>query len=246
MNSITYSFLLTSLAGLSTLLGLIVIFIKKRENILISSLSFASGVMLCVSIIDLIPESYNLMNDYFYMLPSILFVIIFIMIGITLSTYIDKKMPQENTKLYRVGVISMIAIILHNIPEGILTYLTSQTNTQLGIKMTIAIALHNIPEGISIGVPIYYSTKSFKKAFTYTLISGLSEPFGAILAYLFLSKYVNNFTMSLLLAIIAGIMIQISLIELLPSSLSYKKKKKTYVYLILGIIFMSISHLLLN
>ena len=121
----------------------------------------------------------------------------------------------SNKKLYRLGLVSMLAIIMHNIPEGIATFLSSSTNKGLGLSLALAISFHNIPEGISIAIPIYFSTKSKRKAFFYTLISGLSEPLGAILAYLFLSSIINNFIMSIILSIIAGIMIHISIYELL-------------------------------
>ena len=87
----------------------------------------------------------------------------------------------------------MIAIILHNVPEGIATFISSSKDISLGISLAIAITLHNIPEGISISIPIYYSTKSKFKALLYTFISGVSEPIGALIAYLFLSKYINDF-----------------------------------------------------
>ena len=113
----------------------------------------------------------------------------------------------------------MLAIIMHNIPEGIATFIATNTNISLGISLTIAIALHNIPEGISIAVPIYYSTKSRRKALLYTLISGLSEPLGALLAFLFLKPLMYNFVMGILMSMIAGIMTHIAFYELLPTSL---------------------------
>ena len=156
------AFILTTLAGLSTLIGTIPIFIKNKTNkIIISSLSFAAGVMITVSITDLIPESLNYITKTFKIIPTLLIIGIFISLGIILSMTIDKYInPNREGELYKVGIISMIAIILHNIPEGIITYLSTEKNIKLGISLTIAIALHNIPEGISIAVPIYYGRKS--------------------------------------------------------------------------------------
>ena len=187
------SLILTTIAGLSTLLGTIPIFINKKNNIIISALSFAAGVMITVSIIDLIPEAVNYIEKTIMPFPTIIITSIFIVIGIIISMTIDKyiNMKREG-ELYKIGLISMIAIIMHNIPEGIITYLSSETNIKLGISLTIAIALHNIPEGITIAIPIYYSTKSKIKAITYTLISALSEPLGALLTMLFLKKIANN------------------------------------------------------
>ena len=240
------AFILTTLAGLSTLLGTIPIFIKTKTNkIIISALSFAAGVMITVSIIDLIPEGINYLHKTFKILPTILIASIFIITGIILSMTIDKYINKNREgELYKIGLISMIAIILHNIPEGIATYLSTENNYKLGLSLTIAIALHNIPEGISIALPIYYGTKSRGKALMYTLTSALSEPLGALFAYLFLSKIINDNIMGILMSLVAGIMIQISFYELLPASLKYKNKKQTILFLIIGILFMTINHLI--
>ena len=245
MNITLYSFLLTFIAGFSTMIGALLMFFKSKTNkIIIGSLAFASSVMFAVSIFDLIPESINLLNFKSYI--EILLITVFMVVGALFSITIDKCLPsqQNGSKngLFRVGIIAMFAIIAHNIPEGIATLMETNTNINLGISLTIAIALHNIPEGISIAIPIYYSTKSRGRALLYTLISGLSEPFGALLAFLFLKPFMNDTIMGILMSIIAGIMIHISCYELLPTSLKYNNKKITYIFLILGFLFMLISH----
>ena len=156
------------------------------------------------------------------------------------SSLIDKTLPTstKDIPLYKVGIISMLAIILHNLPEGIATFISTTKDTALVISLAIAIALHNIPEGISISVPIYYATKSRGRALLYTFISSLSEPFGAILTYLFLLPLINDIILGLLFALIAGIMIQISFTELLPTSTNYQETKTTKTFFIIGIIFM--------
>lgn len=251
MSNIEYSFLITSLAGLSTMLGAILIFFKfKNTNrVVCSSLAFASGVMLTVSITDLIPSSISGLLQTYYLFPALLMTLIFIILGIVISTLINKYIPDISSKdinnkgLFKVGVISMIAIILHNVPEGIATFMTSTKDLQLGLSLALAITLHNIPEGISISVPIYYSTKSKIKALLYTFISGISEPIGAIVAYLFLAPFMNDLIMSILLAVIAGIMTSISMYELIPASLKYNDSKRTIKYFLIGSIFMLICHL---
>ena len=158
---------------------------------------------------------------------------------------IDHFFPNQindNNQLFRVGIISMLAIIFHNIPEGIATFMTTHNNLSLGTTLTIAIALHNIPEGICIAVPIYYATKSRGKAFKYTLISALSEPLGAFLAYLFLTPIINDLSMGFLYGIIAGIMIHISFYELLPTSFKYKKYRLSIIFFIIGSVIMIINH----
>lgn len=125
---IFYSFFITSLAGLATMLGTFVIFFssKNKDKIIISSLSFASGVMVCVSLLDLMPESLNMLNNNLNLFLSTILFLIFLCIGVLTSMAVDKYLPEtkENTKLYRVGIISMLAIILHNIPEGCIQYVT--------------------------------------------------------------------------------------------------------------------------
>lgn len=237
------AFLLTIIAGSATILGMIPIFFhfQDRDKIIIISLGFASGVMLSASFFDLIPEAYHyLISDYNPVL-SILFLLIFFVGGILVSTYIDQNLECKDDNLYKVGISSMIAIIIHNLPEGIITFLTASVNLKLGLSLAIAIMLHNIPEGISIAVPIYYSTKSKMKALFYTIIAAVAEPLGAVLAFLFLKNYINNFLLGIMLSLIAGIMSNISLYELFPESLKYKRKKVSIVSTIIGLIFMYIS-----
>ena len=240
-------FLLCLIAGLSTLLGSLSIFIKgNKNNIIKCALAFAAGVMLSVSIFDLIPESFTMFQS-----PTknslFLNITIFMIIGLIIPLFIDKILPNkigEDNKLYKLGIFTMVAIIIHNIPEGIATYISSETNIKLGISITIAIAMHNIPEGISIAMPVYYATKNKKKAIALTFISGMSEPLGAILAYLFLKPIVNDTIMGGIFAIIAGIIAYISIVELLPNALQYKEKKKTIMSFLIGILFMYVNHML--
>ena len=182
-------FIITFLAGCSTLIGFLFVYLKNNSNkVLVSSLAFASGVMFLISILDLIPSSYSLISEVYYIIPTILMVGIFVVIGVIFSMLVDKYLPDNNyhnSNLFRVGMISMLALIFHNIPEGIATFLTSSHDLKLGITLAIALALHNIPEGISVSIPIYYSTGSKIKAFLYTLISGMSEFLGAIVASIF-------------------------------------------------------------
>lgn len=241
MNNISMAFLLTTMAGLSTMIGTIPIFFKLRneDKLVAASLSFAAGIMLCVSVTDLIPESLNMLSGYSDIVMLGL-VMVSIFVGIVISAFIDKALPSsiDNNSLYKVGVISMVAIIIHNLPEGIATFISTTKSFELGLSLTVAIAFHNIPEGISISVPIFYSTKSRLKALWYTFISALSEPLGAILTYLFFARFINETVLGLLFSMIAGIMIQISLTELLPTSVSYDYSKITKCFFVVGILFM--------
>lgn len=246
MNNTSFAFLLTIIAGLSTMIGTLVIFNKKKntDKIILSSLAFAAGVMITVSITDLMPESINLLRDHLSQMGTLLLSFLGIILGIVISMIIDYYIPDKpiNTvkdkSLFKVGIISMIAIIMHNIPEGIATFVATSSDITLGISLTIAIAMHNIPEGISISVPIYYSTGKKSTAITYTLISALSEPFGAFLAYLFLRNIMNEIILGILFSLIAGIMLQISFCELLPTARRYKNKKFLFIFFSIGVIFM--------
>ena len=240
----TYPLILTFLSGFATLIGIIPIFvkIKNKDYIIASACAFASGVMICISIFDLIPESIRYLRQNFNSFLVISLCFIFMMIGIVLSMILDRYIDKisNNGKLFKVGILSMIAIILHNIPEGIVTFIVSNKNIMLGVSMCLAIALHNIPEGISIAIPIYYSTNNKFKAIFYTLIASLSEPIGAILTGLFLVNYVNDMILGLLFAFIAGLMIQISSGKLLPTGNGYNKKM-SLIFFIIGFIIMILS-----
>ena len=241
------SLLITTLAGLSTIIGIIPCFIKtkKKDYLIASSLAFSSGIMITISLVSLIPEAANLLTKTYKQIPSFLLCSIFVVCGIIISTSVDEKIEKSlnKSKLYKLGLITTITLILHNIPEGITTFISSSANEHLGLKLSLAIALHNIPEGISIAIPIYYSTKSKFKTLLYTIIAGFSETFGAILAYIFLKNLITPLILSITLSITAGIMISISVYEFLPESYSYKKNKATTYYFVLGILIMFLTEL---
>lgn len=240
--NIKFSFIITTIAGLSTLIGTLPIFfkIKSINKFIVSALSFASGVMFSVSTFDLLIESLKLFNrNYNVIISVILFLLLFI-VGMILTKIINDTFSDEDG-LYKLGIISMIAIILHNIPEGILTFIASNVNQKLGISLAIAIAMHNIPEGLSIAVPIYYGTKSKAKALVYTFISALSEPFGALIAYLFLKNIMNNIILGILFSLVCGIMIYISVFELIKEAKKYNEDKLLNLFFIIGMIFMFIT-----
>lgn len=252
MKNTLFSFLLTFLAGLSTMIGMLAIFIKKKNHnkIILSSLAFASGVMITVSITDLIPESIILLRENLSTISTIFLCLLGILLGIVISMLIDYYLPDKpisetkDKSLFKVGIISMIAIILHNIPEGIATFVASSSDMKLGISLAVAIAMHNIPEGISISVPIYYSTSCIKKAFLYTFISAMSEPFGALITFLFLKNIINDVILGILFSLIAGIMLQISFCELLPTARKYEGNKYLLIFFGLGVLFMLLNSIL--
>jgi len=156
-------------------------------------------------------------------------------------------------KLFRMGLFTALAIAIHNFPEGLATFLAALRDPSLGVAIAIAIALHNIPEGISVSVPIFYATGNRRKAFMYSLLSGLAEPFGAGIAYLALRVMVGNESgvfpsqvMGILFGAIAGIMVYISLDELLPTSRAYGRGHESIFGLIGGMVIMALSLLLMQ
>lgn len=249
MSGNMYAFLLSTIAGISTLIGFLFIFIKKdRESVISKALGFASGVMLTISVIDLVPNSFLLIIKQYNLIYALFLIIMGFLIGVIISSVIDKKVEKKSKnglKLYKLGIITMFVIMMHNIPEGIATFITTTNNINLGIMLTTAIALHNIPEGISISIPIYYSTNNKFKAFLYTLISGMSEPLGALISYLFLSRFVNDTILGIIYSIIAGMMINISINELYKEAIDYNKKN-TIIYFIIGSFIMILNHLLFS
>jgi len=247
MSDNMYAFLLSTIAGISTLIGFLFIFIKKDRNSIISkALGFASGVMLTISVIDLVPNSFLLIIKKYNSIYTLFLIVLVFLTGVILSSVIDKKVEKKSKnglKLYKLGIITMLVIMIHNIPEGIATFITTTNNVKLGLILTIAIALHNIPEGISISIPIYYSTNSKFKSFLYTFISGMSEPLGALISYLFLSKFVNDTILGVIYSIIAGMMINIAINELYKEA-TYYNRKNTIIYFIIGSFVMILNHLL--
>lgn len=246
--NVVYSLLISSFAGISTLLGGLVVYFKfKDKNSFIAfALSFSLSVMISLSIFELLPDSFITLSSRFGLLVGIIFTTVMFLIGKFLVTKINKKLAllQNKDNLYRVGLLSMIALMLHNFPEGIATFMASYNDLSAGISLGIAIMLHNIPEGISISVPIYYATGSKKRGVIYSLISGLAEPLGAILAFIVLKNYINEITIALVLVIVAGIMITISINEMLPEVNSYNKKNISILGMIIGVILVIVNLLL--
>ncbi len=151
---------------------------------------------------------------------------------------------SQNTQLKRMGMFSALAIAIHNFPEGLATFASALSDPALGLSIAIAIAIHNIPEGISVSVPIYYATGSKRKAFGYSFLSGLAEPVGALIGYFIFRSFFNELVFGILFGVVAGIMVFISIDELLPTSRKYGKEHQEIYGFIVGMAVMALSLLL--
>ena len=247
---------LALIAGLSTLVGAALVLIgkKKSEKMISVSLGFAAGVMLSVSFVDLFPHAVDSFSQVVSDRMSVLLTVLFLAVGVGLAMLLDHFVPHEaydpNTgetphkNLFRVGFVSMLAIGLHNFPEGIATFMAGFEDLTLGISIAIAISLHNIPEGIAVAMPIYFSTGSRKKALYYTTISALAEPLGALLAFLVLRPFFGPGVLAAVFAAVAGIMVYISVEELIPSSRQYGHDRAALLATLTGICLMPLSEMI--
>jgi ZIP family zinc transporter len=249
-NSVILAFLLSLIAGLSTAIGgCIALFVKNTNTKFLSlSLGFSAGVMIYVSMIEILSEANMFFNGVFGKKIGELIAIIIFFIGMLIITLINKYIPKDmysknNTskiKLMRTGIFSAVIIAIHNFPEGIVSFVSSLHSSVFAIPIVLAIALHNIPEGISVSVPIYYATGSKMKGFIYSLFSGITEPLGALIGYLILLPFMSDIVYGVLYGIIAGIMVFISFDELLPAAREYGGNSSIYG-LIAGMAFMAMS-----
>lgn len=259
-NDVLYALGLTLLAGLSTGIGSIMALFAKRTNtkFLSLSLGFSAGVMLYVAMIEIFFKSKACLMSSFGESKGYTAAILAFFAGIIFIALIDFFIPStendigakaENphqTELKRMGFITALTIGIHNFPEGMTTFTSALKDPQLGIAIALAIAIHNIPEGIATSLPIYFSSGSKKKAFGISFISGMTEPLGAILGYLILRPFFNDITFGVLFGMVSGIMVFISLEELLPMAHEYEKSKVTIIGVIIGMAVMALSLLLLS
>lgn len=151
---------------------------------------------------------------------------------------------EQNVKkstLLRSGLLTALAIAIHNFPEGMATFVSGLQGLGVALPIVIAISLHNIPEGMSVSVPIYYATGSRKKAFFWSAISGFAEPLGALFAYLILMPFFSTIMLGFLNSFVAGIMVFIALDELLPSAIQIGETHLPIYGVIVGMAIMALS-----
>lgn len=244
---------LSFIAGMSTLLGAFILFIsnKKSEKLVSVSLAFAAGVMISVSFSDLFPNANRYLIDYCGEFWGILWGVLFLAAGVLFASLLDRFVPHQehidgddgraHENLFRVGFVSTLAIALHNFPEGIATFMAGYEDATLGISIAIAITMHNIPEGITVAMPVYFATGDKWKAIKYTFLSGIAEPAGALLAFLVLRPFINHLVLGFLFSSISGIMLYISIEELIPSSRQYGYTREALTATFIGICLMLLT-----
>lgn len=265
--AIMIAFGLTLFAGLSTGIGgALACFAHHTNTKLLSiGLGFSAGVMIYVSFVDLFPVSQELLMEVLGDKKGMSLAVAIFFIGILITAFIDKLIPKcenpheahlveemedpdavcKRRHLFRTGTFVAVAIAIHNFPEGLATFAAAAYDIKFGIPIAIAVAIHNIPEGIAVALPIYHSTKNRKKAFWYSFLSGLAEPLGALVAYFVLRFVLNGLALGVLFATVAGIMVFISLDELLPAARKYGQHHLSMYGLVGGMAVMALSLLLL-
>jgi len=257
--NILIAFGLTTVAGLATGIGSLIALIAKRTNtkFLCASLGFSAGVMLYVSFMDLLPIAKDELVTHLGDKAGTLYLLLAFFGGMGLITLIDFLIPKPNNphemqgveemnlskiSLHRMGIIVALSLVAHNFPEGIAAFTTAMTGgLSIAIPITFAIAIHNIPEGIAVSVPIYHATGNKRKAFWLSFLSGLSEPAGALIAWFFLMPFWSPLLNGIVMAAVAGIMVYISVDELLPTAEKYGEHHISISGLIAGMILMAVS-----
>lgn len=278
MEGVLSALLLTLIAGSATGIGGALVLFKKKlsSNFLAGALGLSAGVMIFISLAELYPEAQAEIMAIAPDSHGKSFVLIAFFVGMGIITLIDFLIPEyENpheasglslgdktaaidmmehagnaSALKRLGIMSALAIAIHNFPEGIATFIGALNDPEMGAGITFAIAIHNIPEGIAVAIPIYYATRSKGKALLYATLSGFSEVLGALLCLAVTSLFGIELTGSsmafpLILSAVAGIMIYISLDELLPTAEKYGKHHIAIAGVVGGMAIMAISLLLM-
>ncbi|MFH7320940.1 zinc transporter ZupT [Desulfurivibrio sp. D14AmB] len=264
-SALFFAFSLTLLAGLSTAIGGgLAMFIRPRNTVWLSlGLGFSAGVMIYVSFVELLPKGVDALapihgEEWGYAVATVAF-----FLGIAATALIDLLVPKDVNphelkkeqefsgaghlhaekarSLKRTGLFTALAVAIHNFPEGFATFSVALLDPVLALPIAAAIAIHNIPEGVAVALPIYHGTGSRRQGFWYSLFSGLAEPAGAVGGFLLLAPLLNESTLGLIFAMIAGVMIYISFDELIPSARLYGTAHTPIIGLLSGMLVMAFS-----
>lgn len=272
-STLLLAFGLTLFAGLATGIGSALAFFTRTTNtrFLSVALGFSAGVMIYVSFVEIFFKAQEELVDYLGVEPGAWSTVLAFFGGIAFIGIIDRvvpnyenphelhsveeigqkldSLPQDEShdfgKLRRMGFFTALAIAVHNFPEGLATFMATLNDPSLGIAIAIAVAIHNIPEGIAISVPLYYATGSRRKAFKYSFLSGLAEPLGALVGFFLLMPFFSPLVFGVVFAGVAGIMVYISVDQLLPAAQEFGEHHHSIAGLVAGMAVMAVSLLLL-
>ncbi|OON96282.1 MAG: zinc transporter ZupT [Epulopiscium sp. Nele67-Bin005] len=269
------AFSLTLFAGLATGIGGAIALISKKMStkFLSFALGFSAGIMIYVSFVEIFFKAQTSLISHLGNNLGMWVTVISFFAGILIISIIDKFIPSINSpeamktiknlnsnpnstnssldeveqqKLMRMGLLMALAIAIHNFPEGLATFMATLEDPSVGFAIAIAIAIHNIPEGIAVAVPIYYATGNKKLAFKYSLLSGIAEPLGALIGYVLLYNFFNDLVFGIVFGLIGGIMVFISIDQLLPTAREYGEHNLSIYGFIAGMGVMALSLLLLG
>ncbi|GLU86201.1 zinc transporter ZupT [Kocuria sp. NBRC 114282] len=259
--------LLTVIAGLATGLGGLAVFLTNRSNgsFLALSLGFSAGVMLYVSFVEILAEASDLLSAAWGPGRGTWGMVGGFFAGIAVIAVIDRLVPHQanphefayqpgdaeadaafaapaaDSRLLRTGMLTALAIAIHNFPEGFATFAAALGDPSVAVAITVAIALHNIPEGIAVAVPVFQATGSRARAIGLSFLSGLSEPLGAVIGFLLLRPFLTDALFGASLAAVAGIMVFISLDKLLPTAEKYGGHHLCVYGIVAGMAVMAVS-----
>lgn len=256
------AFILTLFAGMSTVLGGFMTFFVKRDNLkaLSIGLGFSAGVMIYISLTEIMHSAELMLSASFGANFANVVTFVAFFAGILIAILIDYFIPDHiesdlfcehgkcnhKHRIKRVGLITAIAVAVHNFPEGLATFLVSSQDLSLGIPVALAISIHNIPEGIAVALPIFHATGKKRKAIWYSFMSGISEPLAGLLAMLFLKTFMPEWTIGAMFAAVAGIMVYISFDTLLPMAREYGENHHVITGIILGMFVIGLSLIVLH
>jgi ZIP family zinc transporter len=266
-----FAFFLSLIAGLSTTIGSVIAFMVKKPSPKFISfvMGFSAGVMIFISFVELLLRSMSSIGYlpgilFFFLGMSIMFLIDVVVshkyeFENSIEVLINEngsykphlhyghrhrqhfRGEKKNLKIDKTSLFIILGVFIHNFPEGMATFIGTLAEINLGLVLTLAITLHNIPEGIAVSMPIYAYTGSKKKAFKWSFISGISEPIGAIITWVFLFPFITPTLLSALLGVVGGVMVYISLDELLPASRSLGKEHHSILGIMSGMIIIALS-----
>lgn len=252
----TSPLVLTTLAGLSTGVGGVLAAVcKPTERLLAAGAGFAGGVMLTASLTDLMPEALHFYGAYLPPLACGGAVVSLLALGMVAAGLLGNLLPDEADLAARFGksadparaaamrtaIVTGTALLLHNFPEGVLTFFAGTADPSLGLRTAAAIALHNIPEGLAVAVPFVYATRSRAVGIGAAFASGLAEPLGAVLAWLFLRRLFTPGFLNGTVVLAAGVMVWVALAQLLPDAFAPKHRAAGVFGAAVGCLLMLLS-----